>query len=260
MAHRHRAGGSLDQRVEALRANRISGAVDLALDALELAADWLGSGRPVAALAAELRNMHPAIATIAGVARLLEEPASDLSSLLAATRVSLTDGNRLIARTLQAVIAPASQIITLSNSSTVREALFALEPARVYVMHSLPGGEGESQAAALRTGLADRGGGVRVELVPDSALANLVPLVDCALVGIDSYDGYGAILHKVGTLPLALCCRHFGKPFYAAGHSLKFVAGDVQGFLERDGEPAEQMFDCTPGALISRIVTERDEA
>jgi translation initiation factor eIF-2B subunit delta len=259
MADRDRATATLERHLEALRRNRISGALDLALQALDLAGHWLANGRPPSELAAELRKMHPAIAPVTNVARLLEEPVSDLPSRLRDVEASLRDGNRRIARNLQAVIPVGSTVLTLSNSSTVRGALFVLDPACVFVMRSLPGGEGEAQAEALSTGFADRGGSALVEVVPDMAMANIVPLVDCALVGIDSYDRGGAILHKVGTLPLALCCRHFEKPLYAAGHSLKLVARPLQAAPERDAAAREQLFDCTPGTLITRIVTENDE-
>jgi translation initiation factor 2B subunit (eIF-2B alpha/beta/delta family) len=95
-------------------------------------------------------------------------------------------------------------------------------------------------------------------LIPDSAIGNIVPQVDCAVIGVDTFDRTGAVVHKVGTLPLALCCRHFGKPFYAAGHSLKFTERRLEGGLpEPDQELESQLFDCTPGELITRLVTER---
>ncbi len=248
---------SLEQRLDALRRNRVSGALDLALEAIALASDWRAQGRPLEELTKSLRTMHPAIAPVANVARLLEEPGADLPSRLQEVRSSLLDGNRRIALNLQQVIPTGITIITLSNSSTVRDALFILEPARVYVMRSLPGGEGEAQAKALRAGVAERDGKTAVEVISDTAIANVVPRVYCALVGIDSYDRGRTILHKVGTLPLALCCRHFEKPLYAAGHSLKRVP-QVQP-PEAEDEAPELLFDRTPGTLITQIVTEDDE-
>jgi translation initiation factor 2B subunit (eIF-2B alpha/beta/delta family) len=253
-----RARGSLEQRIAALRRNRVAGAVDLALEALDLARDWLASGRQAAELAGELRHMHPAIATVGNVAGLLEENSPDLGSRIAEVHASLLEGNRLIAQNLRTFIPAGSKLITLSNSSTVREALFVLEPARVYVMRSLPGGEGEGQAESLGRGFAARGVHNQIEVIPDTAIANVVPLVDCALAGIDSYDRDGAILHKVGTLPLALCCRHFRKPFYAAGHSLKLIAGKLPAPRESGLDATEEMFDLTPDRLITKIVTEED--
>ncbi len=247
---------SLEDRVAKLRENRVSGAVDLALEALDLANDWLADGRPAADLARQLGQMHPAIATVANVGRLLEEPAGDLPARLAETRSSLVEGNQRIARNLQRLIPAGSRIITLSNSSTVREALFALAPAAVYVMRSLPGGEGETQAREIQNGFRERAPTPPVEVIPDGSVGNIVLLIDCALVGIDTFDHGGAILHKVGTVPLALCCRRFGKPFYASGHSLKLSRRELHGIPDPSLSPGEQLFDCTTADLITAIVTE----
>jgi len=174
-------------------------------------------------------------------------------------RQSLAEGNQRIAERLRRWIAPRSSVITLSNSSTVRDALLLLPAAAVYVLESHPGGEGAQMADALRAGMASRQSSATVQLIPDAAMGNVVPRVDCALVGIDTYDRTGAILHKVGTLPLALCCRHFGKPFYAAGHSFKFADRVLGGLPEPKAALEAQLFDCTPAELITRLVTERDE-
>ena len=107
-------------------------------------------------------------------------------------------------------------------------------------------------AEALRQGL---GGSAKIELVPDAAMGNLVPRVGCALVGIDTFDDTGAILDKVGTLPLALCCRHFGKPFYAAGHQLKRSDRALDDSSEPGSSSHTRLFDCTPAELITRPVT-----
>ena len=101
---------------------------------------------------------------------------------------------------------------------------------------------------------------VQVEVIPDTAIGNVVPEVDCALVGIDTFDVSGAVYHKVGTLPLALCCRRFGKPFYAAGHSLKRVDGPLDPLPDCAKPPADQIFDRTPPELITRIITEEPAA
>ena len=90
-------------------------------------------------------------------------------------------------------------------------------------------------------------------MVPDAAMGRIVPSVDCALVGIDAFDRSGAILHKVGTLPLALCCAHFHKPFYAAGHSFKLSPTPTAEMLASAGP----RFDRTPPELITALVTEK---
>lgn len=256
----NRPGETLSQQIEKLRYDRTSGALDLAIDAIELAEGWIAAGRAPAELAREIARMHPAIAAVTNVARLLESDRSDLSKRLLQAKQSLVNGNRLIGENLRALIPPKATVITLSNSTTVRDVLLALGVRSVYVLESQPGGEGKQLAEALRDGLK---AGSRlasrqdlVHLVPDSAVGNIVPRVDCALVGVDTILRDGAILHKVGTLPLALCCQRFGKPFYAAGHSFKFTERESKGLPEPDEALESQLFDCTPADLITKIITE----
>ncbi len=250
---------ALRQRLDDLRSNRAAGALDLALLAVDLALDWIAAGHPRPELSAALRTMHPAIATVANVAGVVEKSQHDPAGCLRAVRQSLAEGNQRIAERLRRWIPAGSSVITLSNSSTVRDVLLSLPAGEVYVLQSQPGGEGAQMAEALRAGMAARPSSASVRLIPDAAMGNAVPRVDCALLGIDSYDRDGAILHKVGTLPLALCCRHFGKPFYAAGHSFKFTDRVLGGLPEPRAALEAQSFDCTPAELITRLVTERDE-
>jgi translation initiation factor 2B subunit (eIF-2B alpha/beta/delta family) len=256
----NRPDEALSQQIEKLRYNRTSGALDLAIDAIELAEGWIAAERAPAELAREIARMHPAIAAVTNVARLLESDRSDLSQRLAQAKQSLVNGNRLIGENLRALIAPNATVITLSNSTTVRDVLIALGVRSVYVLESQPGGEGKQLAEALRDGLKARSRLASrqdlVHLVPDSAVGNIVPRVDCALVGVDTILRDGAILHKVGTLPLALCCQRFGKPFYAGGHSFKFTERESTGLPEPDEALESQLFDCTPADLITKIVTE----
>lgn len=250
----HPSGSSLTQRVEHLRCNHTSGALDLALEAIDLARAWMEVGMDLHVLAAQFQRMHPAIAAVRNVGRLLLEDPPTAWRRLEDLAQSLREGNQRIAAHLKALIAPAATIITLSNSSTVRHALFSLRAANVFVMESIPGMEGRSMAHAVAKQLKDVGG--RVQLIPDSVIGNVVPQVDCALVGIDTFDISGAIYHKVGTLPLALCCRQFDKPLYAAGHSLKCVDGPLGAVPESDKPLSAQIFDLTPPQLITRIITE----
>ncbi len=255
----------LDQRIEKLRYDRTSGALDLAIEAIGLAESWIAAGKPIPRLAAELSRMHPAIAALTNVARLMREESADLPQRLHEVKESLVHGNQMIAENLRELVPPTSRVITLSNSTTVRDVLVSLRVRSVYVLESQPGGEGKQLAEALRSGLRPAAGTVSrqevVHLIPDSAIGNIVPQIDCAVIGVDTFDRTGAVVHKVGTLPLAMCCKHFGKPFYAAGHSLKFTERLLEdGLPEPDQALESQLFDCTPGALITRLVTERKPA
>ena len=222
-----------------MRGNTASGAVGLALEAIDIAL----SARDIrAGLAREFQSMHPAIVTVANVGRFLEKEPTE--SQLPALRRSLIEGHARIAGHVAEVIPRGVSIITLSHSSTVEASVREVQPGRIYVLESLPGGEGRA--------MADRVGGA---VIPDAKMARAAEEVDCAVVGIDAYDRSGALLHKVGTFPLALRCAHLRKPFYAAGHSFKLAPGDTSELLAAAGGAASN-FDRTPPELISAIITE----
>ncbi|HYM11250.1 MAG TPA: hypothetical protein VEU62_10980, partial [Bryobacterales bacterium] len=206
------------RRVEQLRSNTISGAVELALIAIDIALDAPDEWPE---LARALQGMHGAIVTVANVGRLLE---AATPPDLVALRRSLADGNRLIAGHVVSLLPRGARVVTISHSSTVEAALLAAQPSQIYALESLLGGEGRTLAAKIGA-----------TVVPDAAMGRIVPSADCALVGIDAFDRAGAILHKVGTLPLALCCAHFRKAFYAAGHSFKLAPVDTAALLENAG-------------------------
>ena len=247
----------LNPALEHLRSNRTSGAIDLALEALDLAQSWIATGQNPVDLSRELAAMHPAIATVRNVGALLSQGEHDLPAALRDVRRSLVEGNRRIAEKLKTLIPVDAAVITLSNSSTVRDALLEIRPRSVWILESLPGGEGAETATSLREGSGKAVGLANVALIPDTAMGNAVPRIDCALVGIDTFDRAGAILHKLGTLPLALCCRHYKKPFYAAGHSFKFTDCEFSGLPEPETDLESQRFDCTPAELITQQVDEK---
>ena len=237
----------LDRSLRELAEDRVSGAVGLAVAAIDLADRWRRAGHDPSELAAALAAMHPAIATVGNLARLIaERPDADLVEL----RRSLIEGNLRIAERLRTIIPAGRRVITISNSSTVAAALPLLDPSAVVVLESRPGGEGAKLAEVLERAL----GPERVLLEPDGAMGKLVERCDVALVGVDSFDAEGNLVHKVGTLPLALCCREAVVPLYAAGHSFKRLPETIR------EQPSDPWFDRTPARLVAAVVTDRADA
>jgi methylthioribose-1-phosphate isomerase len=104
--------------------------------------------------------------------------------------------------------------------------------------------------------------------------------VDLAVTGADRIAANGDVANKVGTLGLALLCRHFGVPFYVAAPVSTFdpslASGKEIPIEERTAdevaslygvatapEPGEGFtianpaFDVTPAELVTAIITER---
>jgi ribose 1,5-bisphosphate isomerase len=101
----------------------------------------------------------------------------------------------------------------------------------------------------------------------DSAIGSFIRDATKVLVGCDAILLDGSIVNKVGTFPLALLAREFGKPFYVSGETVK-VTESVK-LEERDPKEvidpkklkgarvANPAFDITPAKLIEAIITER---
>lgn len=172
------------------------------------------------------------------------------------------------------VVPPGATVFTLSASSLVERALLRLHRegrgVRVVCFESRPLREGAALAARL--GAA----GVPTELWIDAAAARCVARgaagargerASVVLVGADTLAPAG-LLHKIGTLGLALAARAAGVPLYALAGTEKLLPALVAGALDQPrpagqvlrGAPAglavvNRYFDLTPLALLTGVVT-----
>ena len=116
--------------------------------------------------------------------------------------------------------------------------------------------------------------GIDVHLLCDNAAASLMASggIDLVLVGTDRVTANGDVVNKIGTLNLAVLCRHFDIPFYVACPSSTFDPATARGsdvvIEQRDqaeivGPHTAQVpaynpaFDVTPAVLVSGLVTDR---
>lgn len=121
--------------------------------------------------------------------------------------------------------------------------------------------------------------GVRCTLITDSMAAHMMALgaVDMALVGADRVAANGDVANKIGTLGVAILCRHFDIPFYvacpvstidadtASGANINIEQRSMMEVTHVMGEQvapdninaANPAFDVTPANLIAGIITEK---
>jgi translation initiation factor 2B subunit (eIF-2B alpha/beta/delta family) len=142
----------------------------------------------------------------------------------------------------------ASRVVTISRSSTLREALSHLPPARrplaVAALRSDPGGEGVLFARDLR----------RAELparvYPDERAGKLLSRpATILLLGADAVFRDGTLFHKVGTRRLASIARRVGAPVIA-------VTGRSKILPSRAPRASRPGFDSTPGGWIDEFWTD----
>lgn len=112
-----------------------------------------------------------------------------------------------------------NRIITISNSRTVFEILKRLGKAEkgltVIVTESRPVNEGRIIAGLLAKEK------IKVEFITEAMLPEFLEGCGCALIGADKILPNGDILNKTGSRALAILCRHYKKPFYAAAERSK---------------------------------------
>ncbi len=64
---------------------------------------------------------------------------------------------------------------------------------------------------------------ISTKVIVDSAVAVVMPKVDCIFVGCEAVVENGGIINKIGTFTIALVAQTFQKPFYVFTESLKFM-------------------------------------
>jgi len=128
------------------------------------------------------------------------------------------------------------------------------------------------QGARLTAWELDRVG-IDVTLICDNMAATLMAQnkIDVVIVGTDRVTANGDVVNKIGTLGLAVLCKHYDIPFYVACPSTTYDRDTPTGqnvtIEERAADEVRQdhaapvavynpAFDVTPNQLVTGIITE----
>lgn len=155
-------------------------------------------------------------------------------------------------------------ILTISNSRTVFETikkLATVNSLKLTICESRPRFEGRILAKKLAMSK------IKIELITEAMASAYVRKCDCTLIGADIILKDGSVVNKVGSLQLALLCRHFKKPFYVVAEKSKFSKSKK--VIQREELPDEIWknppegiaiknfyFEKIPGSLITKIFTD----
>lgn len=146
-------------------------------------------------------------------------------------------------------------------------------PVHVYVDETRP----LLQGARLTAWELSRAG-IDITLIADNMAAHVMAQgrVDAVIVGADRVAANGDVANKIGTLNLAILCRHFGLPFFVAcpRSTIDLDTPDGAAIVIEERDPTEvtapfgrvtappdvrafnPAFDVTPAALVTAIITE----
>ena len=238
--------------VEEIRRDNRSGATALlgrAADALTLAAAT-ASLTELADAARSVAAVRPAMGALCRLASVALAAAEDASSARAAGPAVRRFMRRVegqapaIAERAAGLIRPGDVALTISASSLVERALRAATPRRVICLESRPANEGVALATRLSAA------GLDVTLVSDAAGPSAAAQADLVLLGGDTLSPSG-LIHKIGTLGLALAARHHGVPVYALCGREKRLPAPLRGALADGGPPEELLADAPPGLAVT---------
>lgn len=144
----------------------------------------------------------------------------------------------------------ANTVITISNSSAVKDILMASKVKKIYLMESVPGNESENAVKELSK-FAD------AIVIPDSSIFQFIEFSDCAIIGFDGIYSAGYLTNKVGTFPLIYISNYLGVPTIAVGESYKATDGYPPPPLKINYKGINiGLFDKIPLSFISELITD----
>lgn len=111
---------------------------------------------------------------------------------------------------------------------------------------SEPVQEGKLQAARVAAM------GFQVSLINEAAAGRFMDKTDMLITGADAIFN-DSLINKAGTLPLALLCRHYSKPWYVLADSRKLINCSLSemypnGFTEKE-KPAMEIWNDPPRSV-----------
>lgn len=259
--------------IDTVRADGDHGSAYVSIRALEVLRDAAalaverdeGEWSDLVTLAIELLEARPAMAAVRNrINRVLSAAAAPATPT--ALEAAATEGIEAALAADDAASAAAADllegedVVTLSRSGTVHEAVLAARPASVTVAESRPGREGVTVAETLAEA------GIDVTLTSDANVPGAVQDATMCLIGADTVLPNGAVVNKVGSRAAGLAARDAGVPCYATAASDKISPTGTGSLPEGDSAtlydgPAtlaveNPAFERVPSRLLDGVVTE----
>jgi len=235
------------RRIDALRADNLSGATALLGDAIAILSAARAAGADMPPIAEAICLAQPSMAPVWNAAR----------AALSADPVAFERFAERVRRAPAAVARYAAdhfsdggalRIVTLSYSSSVLVALNAIRatrPLHVSCTESRPALEGRRLALDLAAA------GVSVDFFTDAAIARALDDAHAVLVGADAV-GPTWFCNKSGTRMLAAAATQQGVPVYVVATRDKFVGDQVAARMSIRSENAREVWEDPPGGIAVR--------
>jgi methylthioribose-1-phosphate isomerase len=284
---------TLDDAIEAIRTLAVRGAPAIGIAAGYALATTMRDvpatsfQRQLSDNAAALKTARPTAVNLAwAVDRLLERARRNPAyAALCEEAIAIHEEDRRICRSIgeagRHLITSGARVLTHCNAGALAVSELGTATAPLYLSHaagvafSVYADETRPLLQGARlTAWELHAAGIDVTVLCDNAAASLFAqgAIDLVLVGTDRVTANGDVVNKIGTLNLAVLCRHYGVPFYVACPSSTFDPHTAEGeaviIEQRDasevlGPDTAQVdaynpaFDVTPVELVTALITDR---
>jgi translation initiation factor 2B subunit (eIF-2B alpha/beta/delta family) len=255
----------IDKLVEPIRNDTLSGAAEIALQAIVVFKSIINHEQSIDAsilkenlnlTSQKLVDAQPAMASLVNLSNLIAKSMKNSNSTdeirkncletLNQFETVLCDSVSKIADTTFDILPPGEIIFAYSFSSTVVSCLLNARAKgryfRVACSESRPSMEGRKLATRLAAG------GIEVIFTVDSAMGLILPSCSMALMGCDCISNPG-IVNKSGSLLLSLACTEMKIPLYAVSDTTKFIDEDRFFEFENHERPGAEIWNDAPSEV-----------
>jgi methylthioribose-1-phosphate isomerase len=283
----------LDAAIEAIRTLAVRGAPAIGIAAAYALAGTLRDVGPehfnetLARNADALKAARPTAVNLAWAVDRLVAAAAQRPDYerLAAEAEEIHAEDRRICRAIgeagRHLITPGCRVLTHCNAGALAVSELGTATAPLYLSHAagVPFSVYADETRPLLQGARLTAwelsqAGIDVTLLCDNAAASLFAAgaIDLVLVGTDRVTANGDVVNKIGTLSLAVLCRHYRVPFYVACPSSTYDEQTLRGadVIIEQRDPSEvtgpnrtgasvynPAFDVTPAGMVTALITDR---
>lgn len=204
----------------------------------------------VAAAGALFCALKPDTALYRNISRVLERAAADGAEAVRDTGDRLArsrnDAQDEVVRVAATALQDAETLLVHDYSSMVLRILDTLPPSRLVVVTT-----GEPLGQGARVARLVAAAGHSVVYTPDMSVGRVISRVDAFVTGVESFYRDGSLANTVGSLPIALLCRHAGVPVVAPAELLKC---DIDVHTAADAPLRARLLSRWPGDSLPGVV------
>ncbi|MCL4343476.1 MAG: hypothetical protein JRN26_06405 [Nitrososphaerota archaeon] len=235
---------SAEELLESMKKDYVHGSSWYYEMSIEYVEKYVGN---ISAALDNLSDVRPGMASISNIIEILSAMPTDR---LKEAINNLKAFGKIARKKISENLIEANTVITISNSSAVKELLMASGIKRIYLMESVPGDEVQTAKTELSK-FAD------VTVIPDSSVSQFAEFSDYAVIGFDGLYSGGYLTNKVGSLPLVCISNHLKLPVVAVGESYKATEGFPPPPLKVDYRGINiGLFERVPLSFISELITD----